>query len=89
MKLNGFSLVELLVSIGIWLTLLTVIFQFNSQYRQAYRNYLRLTSDNMACSDLLEKTVAMSFQEAQGQQIAPGLKSVPINQEISLYKYAE
>ena len=89
MNKKGFSYIEILVSLGIWLALLAVLFQFNSQYRQAYRHYLRLTADNMASSDLLERTMAISFQETPGQLIAPGLKSVQITPEILIYKYAE
>ncbi len=89
MQKQGFSYVEILVSIGIWLTLLMVIFQFNSHYQLAHHQYLKLVEDNHSIANLLENNLATSFEESSGQLLSPDLKTISLTPTLELYKYDE
>ena len=89
MKTNGFSYIEILVGLGIWLTLLTIIIQFNSQYRSAYCHYVKLAEENNNITNLLENNLATSFEQASGHLLAPDLKSVMLTPQLELYKHDE
>jgi len=89
MQKQGFSYVEILVSIGIWLTLLMVIFQFSSQYQLAHRQYLKLAEANYSIANLLENNLATSFEESSGQLLSPALKIISLTPTLELYKYDE